>query len=132
MTASRPQLVEATRKEALFGGKHFTLRSMAELHALKLYYLFARRGSNDTNMKHLSYNKIGEYARIEHHRIKAAISVPLNAGLVHVERTESRSNERGTANAYRSAYIDPYLHVPTRGRDPDFAAAEWRKCCHDD
>jgi DNA-binding transcriptional ArsR family regulator len=102
----------------------FTLRSMAELHALKLYYLFARRRSNDTNMTHLSYDKIEEYADIERHRIKPAISVLLNAGLVHVERTESRSNERGTANAYRLAYIDSYLHFGTRGRDPDFAAAE--------
>jgi hypothetical protein len=104
--------------------QHFTLRSMAELHALKLYYLFARRRSNDTNMAHLSYDKIEEYAGIERHRIKPAISVLLNASLVHVERTESRSNERGTANAYRLAYLDPYLHFGTRGRNPDFAAAE--------
>ncbi len=103
--------------------QHFTLRSMAELHALKLYYLFARRRSNKTNMAHLSYDKIEEYADIERHRIKPAISVLLNAGLVHVERTESRSNERGTANAYRLAYLDSYLHFGTRGRDPDFAAA---------
>jgi hypothetical protein len=102
--------------------QHFTLRSIAELHALKLYYLFARRRSNDTNMAHLSYDKIEEYTDIERHRIKPAISVLLNAGLVHVERTESRSNERGTANAYRLAYLDSYLHFGTRGRDPDFAA----------
>ena len=66
--------------------QHFTLRSMSELHALKLYYLIARRRSNETNMAHLSYDKIEEYAAIERHRIKAAISVLLNAGLAHVER----------------------------------------------
>lgn len=108
----------------IIGFQHFTLRSMAELHALKLYYLFARRRSNETNMAHLSYDKIEEYAAIERHRIKPAISVLLNAGLIHVERTESRINDRGTANAYRLAYIDSYLHFGTRGRDPDFAAAE--------
>ena len=75
-------------------------------------------------MAHLSYDKIEEYAGIERYRIKAAISVLLNVGLVHVERTESRSNERGTANAYRLAYLDPYLHFGTRGAIPDFAAAE--------
>lgn len=108
----------------IMGFQQFTLRSMAELHALKLYYLFARRRSNDTNMAHLSYDKIEEYADIERHRIKTAISVLLNAGLVHVERTESLSNERGTANAYRLAHIDSYLHFGTRGRNPDFARAE--------
>jgi hypothetical protein len=71
----------------------------------------------------LSYDKIEEYAGIERHRIKPAISVLLNVGLVHVERTESRFNERGTANAYRLAFIDSYLHFGTRGRDPAFADA---------
>lgn len=108
----------------IMGFQHFTLRAMTELHALKLYYLFARRRSSETNMAHLSYDKIEEYADIERHRIKPAISVLLNAGLVHVERTESLSNERGTANAYRLAHIDSYLHFGTRGRDPDFARAE--------
>jgi len=60
-------------------------------------------------MAHLSYDKIEEYADIERHRIKPAISVLLNAGLVHVERTESRSNDRGTANAYRLAFLDSYF-----------------------
>jgi predicted transcriptional regulator len=104
--------------------QHFTLRSMAELHALKLYYLFARRRSTQTNMAHISYDKIMEYTDIERHRIKAAISVLLNAGLLHVERTESQFNERGTANAYRLAHLDTYRHFGTRRRDPDFAAAE--------
>jgi hypothetical protein len=102
----------------IVGFQHFTLRSMTELHAMKLYYLFARRRSNDTNMAHLSYDKIEEYADIERHRIKPAISVLLNAGLVHIERTESRFNERGTANAYRLAYLDSYLHFGTRGAIP--------------
>lgn len=100
----------------------FTLRSMTELHALKLYYLFARRRSSQTNMAHLSYDKIEQYAAIERHRIKQAVSLLINVGLIHVERTESRLNDRGTANAYRLAFIDSYLHFGTRGRDPDFAA----------
>jgi hypothetical protein len=47
----------------------------------------------------------------------------LSVGLVHVERTESRLNDRGTANAYRLAFLDSYVHFGTRGRDPDFAVA---------
>lgn len=103
---------------------HFNLRTMTELHALKLYYLFARRRSNDTNMAHLSYDKIEDYAAIERDRIRRAISFLAAVGLVHVERTESWNNERATANAYRLAYLDPYVHFGTRGRNPEYAVAE--------
>jgi hypothetical protein len=47
---------------------------MTELHALKLYYLFARRRSNQTNMAHLSYDTIEEFTGIERTRIRRAIS----------------------------------------------------------
>ena len=103
---------------------HFNLRTMTELHALKLYYLFARRRSNDTNMAHLSYDKIEDYSGIERGRIRKAISFLASVGLVHVEHVPSRLNERGTANAYRLPFLDPYVHLGTRGRDPDFAVAE--------
>jgi DNA-binding transcriptional ArsR family regulator len=103
---------------------HFKLRTMTELHALKLYYLFARRRSSRTNMAHLSYEKIEAYADIERERIRRAISFLVSVGLVHVERTESTLNERGTANAYRLAFLDPYVHFGTRGRQPDFARAD--------
>ena len=103
---------------------HFKLRNMTELHALKLYYLFARRRSNDTNMAHLSYDKIEEKTGIERSRIKRAISFLSAIGLVHVEHLRSRLYERGTANAYRLAYLDSYNHLGTRGRDPDLALAE--------
>jgi DNA-binding transcriptional ArsR family regulator len=102
----------------------FKLRMMTELHALKLYYLFARRRSNDTNMAHLSYEKIEEYSGIERPRIRRAISLLAAIGLVHVEHLPSRTNDRGTANAYRLALLDPYVHLGTRGRDPDFGAEE--------
>src|SRR5258708_24216998 len=80
---------------------HFKLRTMTELHPLKLYYSFARGRSSQTNMAHLSYDKIEEYADIERQRIRRAVSFLASIGLVHVERTESSLNERGTANAYR-------------------------------
>lgn len=103
---------------------NFNLRTMTELHALKLYYLFARRRSNETNMAHLSYDRIEDYSGVERPRIRRAISLLASVGLVHVERTLSTVNERGTANAYRLAFLDSYVHFGTRGRDPDFAVAE--------
>ncbi|MDB5607990.1 MAG: hypothetical protein JWP25_4890 [Bradyrhizobium sp.] len=102
----------------------FTLRSRTELDALKLYYLFARRRSSQTNMAHLSYDKIEEYSGIKRLRIKKAISRLASAGLVYVEHVPSNLNDRGTANAYRLAFLDSYNHLGTRGRDPDFARAE--------
>jgi DNA-binding transcriptional ArsR family regulator len=100
---------------------HFHLRSMTELHALKLYYLFARRRSNETNMAHISYDKIEEATGIDRHRIRKAISFLASVGMVHVEHIPSRLNARGIANAYRLPYLDPYVHMGTRGRDSDFA-----------
>jgi DNA-binding transcriptional ArsR family regulator len=104
--------------------EHFHLRTMTELHALKLYYLFARRRSSETNMAHLSYDKIEDYSGIERGRIRRAISFLAAIGLVHVEHLPSRLNERGTSNAYRLAFLDPYVHLGTRGRDPEFAVPE--------
>lgn len=108
----------------IIGFEHFHLRTMNELHALKLYYLFARRRSNSTNMAHISYDKIEAYTGIARPRIRKAISFLASVGMVHVEHIPSRANERGTANAYRLPFIDPYVHLGTRGRDTDFALAE--------
>lgn len=104
--------------------EHFHLRAMCELHALKLYYLFVRRRSNDTNMAHLSYDKIEEYAQIERSRIKKGISFLASVGLIHVEHLQSRYYIGRHANAYRLIYLDSYNHLGTRGRDPDFAQSE--------
>lgn len=105
--------------DRIVGFQLFKLRSIAELNALKLYYLLVRRRSNNTNMAHLSYGKIEEYAGIERHRIRPAISVLLNAGLIHVERTESLSNEHWSANAYRLVGLDSHRHFGTLRRDGD-------------
>jgi hypothetical protein len=52
--------------------EHFPLRTMTELHALKLYYLFARRRSSQTNMAHLTYDKIEDYSGIDRAHIRRA------------------------------------------------------------
>jgi predicted transcriptional regulator len=105
----------------IFAFDTFRLRNKAELHALKLYYLFVRRRSNDTNMAHLSYDKIEEYVRISRADIKKGISLLAAVGLVYVEHVPSRVNDRGISNAYRLTYLEPYVHLGTRGRNADFA-----------
>jgi len=97
----------------------FKLRSAAELHALKLYFLFAARRGRDTNMAHIGYDKISEYSGIEGNRIKPGLSFLASIGLVHVEHLASRNHERGVANAYRLAHLDSYVHMGTRGRGLD-------------
>jgi hypothetical protein len=104
--------------------EHFHLRAMCELHALKLYYLFVRRRSNNTNMAHLSYDKIEEYADIERSRIKKGISFLASVGLIHVEHLQSRQYIGRHANAYRLIYLDSYNHLGTRARNPEFAQSE--------
>jgi hypothetical protein len=104
-----------------FGPYYYRISvSEAELNRTTL----ARRRSNETNMAHLSYDKIEEYAGIERSRIRKGISFLASIGLVHVEHIPSRRNDRGTANAYRLPFLDPYNHLGTRGRNPDAAAAE--------
>lgn len=99
----------------------FKLRTVSELHALKLYFLFAARRGNDTNMAHLSYDKIHEYSGIERNRIKTGISFLASIGLVHVEHLPSLQNERGIFNAYRLAFLNFHVHMGTTGRGMDVA-----------
>jgi len=96
--------------------ENFNLRNTTELHALKLYFLFAARRGNDTNMAHLSYDKIETYSGVERLRIKKAISFLAAIGLIYVEHIPSNLNDYGMANAYRLAFLEPYFHLGTRGR----------------
>jgi hypothetical protein len=99
--------------------KDFKLRSASELHALKLYFLFAARRGRDTNMAHLSYDKIHEYSAIPDNRIKTAISLLASLSLVYVEHLPSNKNEHGTFNACRLKGLEPRVHLGTRGRGMD-------------
>lgn len=98
----------------------FTLRTIGELHALKLYYLFARLRDKKTNMAQISYEKIEAHTDIAGARIKRAISILAAAGLVLVEHMRSTQSEHGVASAYRLAHLNPTRHLGTSGRDPDF------------
>jgi hypothetical protein len=92
----------------------FKLRSAAELHALKLFFLFAARRDRKTNMAHISHEKISEYSGIEGKRIKTAISFLAAIGLVHVEHMPNPFY--GLSSAYRLVAVDSYVHMGTRGR----------------
>jgi predicted transcriptional regulator len=97
----------------------FNLRKPAELHALKLYYLFASRRGEDTNMANISYDKISEYSGLDRARIKTAISLLAGLGLVQVEHVPSTLSDYGISNGYRLAFINSRTHMGTRGRGWD-------------
>ena len=99
----------------------FTLRKAAELNALKLYYLFATRRGEDTNMANISYDLISNYVGLDRGRIKTAVSVLAAQGLVHVEHVPSMKSDYGISNGYRLAFIDSNVHMGTRGRGMDAA-----------
>lgn len=94
----------------------FTLRNLAELNALKIYYLLVAFRDNASNLAHLSYDKFEEIAGIDRARIKTALSILINAGLIHIERVPSTVNEYGMSSAYRLVGLDPYRHPGTTGR----------------
>ncbi|MGE8131884.1 hypothetical protein ACQKQD_33685 [Methylobacterium sp. NPDC080182] len=98
---------------------NFHLRSLHELNALKLYFLFASRRGRDTNMANISLDKITEYSGVERARIKPATSFLSASGLVYVEHTPSTKNEDRIANGYRLVGLYPKMHMGTRGQGMD-------------
>jgi hypothetical protein len=99
----------------------FQLRQVAELDALKLFFLMVARRNRSTNIANIGYDKIVQYTEINRRRIKTAISFLAAHSLVHVERIPSMVTADGVSNAYRVVGIDPYAHMGTRGRAMDAA-----------
>jgi predicted transcriptional regulator len=95
------------------------LRRPAELHAMKLYLLFASRRGRDTNLANISYDKITEYTEMDRASIKAGISALVMMGLIYVEQVPSRTSEYGVSNGYRLACLEAYNHAGTRQRGSD-------------
>jgi len=94
----------------------FSLRSVHEFNALKLYLTLVARRNKVTNLVNLTYDGIEDYTGMARDRIKGALSVLTARGLVHVDHTPSSLHEAGVANAYRIAHIDPTRHMGTTGR----------------
>lgn len=96
----------------------FHLRRVAELDALKVFFLFISRRNRHTNLAHIGYEKIEEYAGVKRVRIKTAISLLAHHSLVYVEHIPKES-EPGVSNAYRIVGVESYKHMGTRGRGMD-------------
>jgi hypothetical protein len=108
--------------------KDFRLRRASELDALKLYLLFAARRGRDTNMAHLSYDKIYDYSRVPENRIKTAISYLAVIPLIYVEHLRSAARPGALFNAYRLVGLDTRVHMGTLGaallRDGSFPISQ--------
>ncbi|HEY5363861.1 MAG TPA: hypothetical protein VIJ49_06650 [Aestuariivirga sp.] len=96
--------------------KDFHLRKVTELDALKMYLAFVARRDNSTNLVHITYKQIEEYADIRQERIKSALSLLTVNGLVHVEHVRSSASSFGISNAYRLVHLDTFNHLGTSGR----------------
>jgi hypothetical protein len=97
----------------------FQLRRVAELDALKLFFLMVARRDRHTNIANIGYEKIEEYTNIRRVRIKTAISFLASRSLVYVERIPSRESPQGVSNAYRVVGVEPHSHMGTQGRALD-------------
>jgi hypothetical protein len=97
----------------------FRLRRVAELDALKLFYLFIAHRDRNTNLANIGYDKIEEYTGVKRARIKTAISFLASLPLVHVEYLPSKTNPLGVSSAYRIVGVEPYKHMGTTGRTMD-------------
>lgn len=102
--------------EQIAAFKDFSLRRPTELHALKLYLLFAARRSNATNTANISYEKIEEYSGIGSNHIKSAVSFLAALGLVLIDHVPSGLSEYGVSNAYRLTHLDARKHQGTQGK----------------
>jgi hypothetical protein len=97
----------------------FQLRRVAELDALKLFFLMVARRDRQKNVANIGYEKIEEYTDIRRVRIKTAISFLASRSLVYVERLPSTVSPDGVSNAYRIVGVEAYKHMGTQGRTLD-------------
>lgn len=95
----------------------FNLRTKNELSALKIYLLIISFRTDSTNYAQISYTRISDYTGIHRNEIKAAISLLINLGMVHVDSGDSEINQYSTVNLYRPCFLEVYKHRGTISRD---------------
>ncbi|GAK73128.1 hypothetical protein RRU01S_31_00620 [Agrobacterium rubi TR3 = NBRC 13261] len=100
-------------KGVMLAFSDFKLRRPIELHALKLYFLFASRRDRRMNMAMINYNSIGEYTGLQRNHVRDGLSLLTVHGLIHVDRVPSFESDMGKANAYRLTGLDSYVHRGT-------------------
>ena len=104
------------REGTVIAFRDFTLRSRAELDALKIYLLLAARRSREINATLLSYDKIHLYSGVHPTGIRRALSFLAAQNLIHVSTMPSETNQFGIANMYRLVHLEPRKHLGTIGR----------------
>ena len=112
------------RGDEILAFRDFHLRRIAELDALKAYFVFIARRDATRNLVLLSYDKITDYTGIPRIRIKSALSMLLAHGLVYVEQVASEETPYA-ANTYRIAHLDTRRHMGTTGRQRVWAENEF-------
>ena len=103
-------------QQTLHAFHKFKLRSKNELNALKIYLLIIAQRTNTTNYAVISYDRISTYTGIARNEIRAAISLLVNLGLVHVDVGSSNLNNYSVMNLYRPSYLEAYKHRGTTAK----------------
>jgi DNA-binding transcriptional ArsR family regulator len=85
----------------------FSCRREADLNALKLYLLFCAFRNTKTNHTMIGYEKIHEYTGIREARIRAAISVLIEHGLIRVDREKASEDKKNHPNRYEILGLSP-------------------------
>jgi hypothetical protein len=88
-----------------------------------MYFLIAAFRNNVSNVTKIGYEKIVDYTGIERGHIRAALSLLVTHGLLHIDSEASTSSNLGVASLYRLTKLDPYNHNGTTGRQ-NLAAAD--------
>jgi hypothetical protein len=105
----------STDRRRLIPLKDFRLRSRAELDALKVFFLLVAMRDRKTNATRANYETISGYTGVHKNRIRTAISLLLNAPLIHLEELDAGDDpEMHTSHLYRIVGIVPRLHAGTR------------------
>ncbi|MFV1601748.1 MULTISPECIES: hypothetical protein [unclassified Phaeobacter] len=95
----------------------WSCRSYAELDALKAYLLIVSRRDRDTNASHITHKQFNSYAKIPKARIRGAISMLVEWGLIYADQQKRDYPEPGFTVSYRLFGLYPYRHNGTVGRN---------------
>lgn len=95
----------------------WTCRSRAELDALKAYLLIASRRDRDTNAAYITHKQFNSYAKIPKTRIRNALSMLVEWGLVFADQQKRSYPEPGFTVSYRLFGLFPHQHNGTVGRN---------------
>lgn len=88
------------RNGRILAFNNFKLRVLAELDALKIYFLVIALRDNKTNRSYISYDAIQEHAGVLRNNIRPAISTLAANSLVSVNHVHNTKSNYGYANEF--------------------------------